>query len=164
MILGQSAGIAAAMSVQENKSVQELPYPQLRQRLLAQGQVLELPVITPEPPTVNSIAVKTLPGIVLDNTKASLSGDWARSTNFKPYIGTDYLHDEKKGDGKSSATFRFRVPKTGRYQLLMAYSAHETRAKNVPLTVACGANKTTLTVDQTKPMPPGKTLSSYRYD
>jgi len=43
MILGQSAGVAAAMAAKEDTAVQELPYPKLRERLLAQGQVLELP-------------------------------------------------------------------------------------------------------------------------
>ncbi len=47
MILGQSAGIAAALAAKENHSVQELPYPALRTRLLAQGQVLELPALAP---------------------------------------------------------------------------------------------------------------------
>lgn len=44
MILGQSAGIAAALAADEGVSVQELAYPTLRARLLASGQVLELPV------------------------------------------------------------------------------------------------------------------------
>jgi len=43
MILGQSAGIAAALAAAEEVSVQELPYPKLKDRLLAQGQVLDLP-------------------------------------------------------------------------------------------------------------------------
>ena len=45
MILGQSAGIAAALTAKNEQelSVQKLPYPKLRERLLAQGQVLELP-------------------------------------------------------------------------------------------------------------------------
>lgn len=45
MILGQSAGIAAAMTSkdEQQRSVQQLPYAKLRERLLAQGQVLELP-------------------------------------------------------------------------------------------------------------------------
>jgi hypothetical protein len=43
MILGQSAGIAAALAADKNVAVQDLPYPELRKRLLAQGQVLELP-------------------------------------------------------------------------------------------------------------------------
>jgi hypothetical protein len=45
MILGQSAGIAAALSAKQNAAVQTLPYPALRARLLAQGQVLDLPTL-----------------------------------------------------------------------------------------------------------------------
>src|SRR6185295_16147295 len=47
MILGQSAGIAAALSAKQNVAVQKLPYPALRERLLAQKQVLDLPVLPP---------------------------------------------------------------------------------------------------------------------
>jgi hypothetical protein len=43
MIIGQSAGIAAALAAEQNVAVQDLPYPELRKRLLAQGQVLDLP-------------------------------------------------------------------------------------------------------------------------
>ncbi|MCA9188337.1 MAG: FAD-dependent oxidoreductase [Pirellulaceae bacterium] len=45
MVLGQSAGIAAALTCKEQpqRSVQELSYSRLRDRLLGQGQVLELP-------------------------------------------------------------------------------------------------------------------------
>ncbi len=45
MILGQSAGIAAALAARDGGSVQTLAYPKLRARLLAQGQVLELPAV-----------------------------------------------------------------------------------------------------------------------
>ena len=43
MVIGQSAGIAGALSAKENVAVQSLPYAKLRERLLAQGQILELP-------------------------------------------------------------------------------------------------------------------------
>ena len=43
MLLGQSAGIAAALAAKADVTVQELPYPKLRERLLAQKQVLDLP-------------------------------------------------------------------------------------------------------------------------
>ena len=42
MILGQSAGVAAALSARQGVAVQDLEYVALRRRLLAQGQVLEL--------------------------------------------------------------------------------------------------------------------------
>lgn len=159
MILGQSAGIAAAMSAKQNVSVQKLPYPALRERLLAQKQVLELPVLPPLPPepvTPMSIDPKTLPGIVLDDEKAELKGEWKRTANFRPHIGTGYLHDDQRGDGNSTATFRFKAPAAGRYELKMAYSAHETRAKKVPVTVHSGTHKTELHVDETLPLPKGE--------
>lgn len=43
MVIGQGAGVAAALAAKDGVAVQELPYPKLRTRLLAQGQVLELP-------------------------------------------------------------------------------------------------------------------------
>jgi len=43
MILGQSAGIAAALAAEADVAVQDLPYADLEPRLLAQNQVLELP-------------------------------------------------------------------------------------------------------------------------
>lgn len=163
MILGQSAGIAAAMSARQDTAVQKLPYPALRERLLAQKQVLDLPVLPdlpPEPATPMSIDPKTLSGIVLDDAQAELQGPWSRSANFKPHIGTGYLHDDRRGDGKSTATFRFKAPQAGHYELRMAYSPHETRAAAVPVTVQSGAHQTRITADQTLPLPAGAAFRS----
>jgi hypothetical protein len=43
MTVGHSAGVAAALAAKENSNVQQLDYPKLRERLLAQKQVLDLP-------------------------------------------------------------------------------------------------------------------------
>jgi hypothetical protein len=40
MILGQSAATAAALAIDGGTSVQDVPYDQLRARLLADGQIL----------------------------------------------------------------------------------------------------------------------------
>lgn len=50
MILGQSAGVAAALSAKQNVAVQKLPYLTLREHLLKQKQVLDLPALPPLPP------------------------------------------------------------------------------------------------------------------
>jgi hypothetical protein len=163
MILGQSAGIAAAMSAKQNLAVQKLPYPALRERLLAQKQVLDLPVLAdlpPEPKGAVNIDPKTLPGIVLDDEQAELKGEWSRSSNFKPHIGTGYRHDDNRGDGESITIFRFNAPKPGTYDLRMAYSAHETRATKVPVTIESGGRKTEIQVDQTKLLPAGEAFRS----
>lgn len=156
MILGQSAGIAAALAARQDVSVQDLPYDQLRERLVAQGQILELPEIPELPAEAMVIDPAKLPGVVLDDTKAELAGTWSHSRNFPNHIGQGYLHDEKLSDGNSKATFRFTVPKTGRYHLNMAYSAHETRSTRVPLTIDNADQSTQVTVDQTEPLPAGK--------
>jgi len=147
MVIGQSAGIAAALSAREGVAVQELPYARLRERLLAQGQVLELP---PEPEDP-----RDRPG-VLDDAEAELTGTWKRSTNFERHVGNGYLHDDRRGDGESRAVFRYTAPESGDYVLSMAYSAHETRAENVPVVVTSGSNEQRLAVDQTRPLPSGE--------
>lgn len=161
MIIGQSAGVAAAWAAKLDCAVQHLSYPFLRRHLLAQGQVLELPVVVQQPATADPLDVKDLPGIVLDDQLAKFTGKWAKSTNFKPHIGVGYVFSgqesaNQKGDGESTATFRFKVPVSGKYRLLMAYSAHPSRATNVPVVVSSGSGQEQIIVDQTQPLPPGK--------
>jgi hypothetical protein len=43
MILGQSAAIAAGLALDQDVAVQRIPYPELRRRLLAAGQILQWP-------------------------------------------------------------------------------------------------------------------------
>ena len=160
MAIGQSAGIAAALAAKAGVSVQALEYAQLRARLLAQHQVLDLPVLPPVGKVARSsgpvsIDSKSLPGLILDDAQAELSGDWERSTNFKPHVGTGYLHDEQRSDGKSRATFRFKAPADGDFELRMAYSAHPTRTTRLPVTLTNGPQVQTFTVDQTIALPSG---------
>ena len=161
MVIGQGAGVAAALAAKENVAVQELEYEMLRERLLAQKQVLNLPEASrnlTKKLSPSSIGPKSLSGIVLDDTQASLVGNWSRSTNFKPYIGNGYVFAGQEriiSDAKSTATFHFKVPNSGQYQLSMAYSPHETRATNIPVNVMSGLYRKTISVDQTIPLPVG---------
>ena len=43
MTIGQSAGVAAALAAKDGVDVQQLDYARLKERLLAQKQVLEIP-------------------------------------------------------------------------------------------------------------------------
>jgi hypothetical protein len=153
MVIGQGAGVAAALSARNDVAVQDLAYPKLRERLLAQGQALDLP------PASDSIDTGKLAGIVLDDAEAELTGDWSRSATFKPYIGKGYAFCGENDTAateqeQAQAIFRFKAPTTGAYDLLMAYSPHETRAANVPVTVTSGAHESVFSVDQTRPLPP----------
>ena len=161
MAIGQSTGIAAALAARAGVTVQALDYPTLRTRLLAQKVVLDLPVLPPVGKVARSsgpvsIDSKSLPGLILDDAQAELSGDWERSTNFKPHVGTGYLHDEQRSDGKSRAVFRFKAPADGDFELRMAYSAHATRTTRLPVTIVGGGTEYRFTVDQTQPLPAGE--------
>lgn len=161
MIIGQSAGIAAALAASQDKTVQQIDYVDLRDRMLAQNQVLKLPAVPGGTATVDSVAASSLSGIVLDDSEAILSGEWLHSTNFKPYINAGYRfigepNVKSEGDDIATATFRLKPPSTGEYQLLLAYSAHPTRATKVPVTVESGTYREGFTVDQTLPLPSEK--------
>lgn len=155
MVLGQSAGVAAALAVKTQRSVQELPYPELRARLIAQSQALDLlplPPLPPAPPKAVNVDPATLPGIVLDDSTAEKQGDWQSSTNFRPHVGTGYLHDGDSTKGSASIVFRTEIPKAGRYEIRLAYSPHATRATNVPLTIA---GQQPIIVNQREPLDAG---------
>ncbi len=155
MVLGHSAGVAAALASQRNEAVQALPYEVLRERLLAQGQALD-PLSLPElPPPLAGIEVATLPGLVLDDQTAEREGVWQHSTNFKPYIGIGYRHDEDSAKGQMRLVFRPEIPEAGRYRIALAYSPHPTRAANVPVTVTVAEQQTVFQVDQRLPLDAG---------
>jgi hypothetical protein len=163
MSLGQSAGVAAAISAKQNIAVQQLQYPELRARLLAQRQVLDLPVLSDQPSekrSVTNIDPKSLPGLVLDDSQADLKGRWSHSSGFKPHVGSGYQHDERRADGESIAMFCFSAPSRGKYDIRMAYSAHDTRATNVPVTIESRGRAIVFKVDQRVRMNDGEVFRS----
>ncbi len=147
MILGQSAATAAVLALERELPVQRLPYAVLRERLLADEQVLDLPAVYP--PKV-SIAPASLPGIVLDDEDAEWQGVWVGSTSASPFLGTGYRHDNHEEPGRKSAQFTANLP-TGQYQVRLAYTSHANRATNVPVTVQHADGNALQHVDQRRP-------------
>ena len=74
-----------------------------------------------------------LPGIVVDDEQAKLTGQWTEGENLINFIGTHYTYAGPKG--KASALFEFKVPASGRYEVRFAYQPHENRASNAAVTV-----------------------------
>ena len=142
-------------------SVQELPYPTLaRAACSRRGKCSTCPccpICLRQPQAASSIDPKIAARHRARRCAGGTDrGPWSRSSNFKPHVGTGYLHDDQRADGQSIAIFRFTRPKTGRYDLRMAYSPHETRATTVPVVIESGGRKTELSVDQTLPLPSGE--------
>lgn len=156
MVLGHSAGVAAALAAKQQIAVQDLSYAALRERLLAQGQALDplpLPPL-PTPAELGAIDPSTLSGIVLDDRDAEKEGRWVHSTNFKPFVGQGYVYDGDPPKVPSRLTFRPEIPRAGRYHLRLAYSPHPTRAAHVPLTIVTEGESQRIEVDQRQPLEP----------
>lgn len=130
MVLGQSSATAACFALDAGVAVQDLDYPRLKERLLADRQVLEWN----GPKKVAAIDPKSLPGIVVDNAAARLTGEWLTSASIGGYIGTEYLHDNAEGRGLKSAAFVAQVPK-GSYEVRVAYTPNPNRATNVHVSI-----------------------------
>jgi len=150
LALGQSAATAAALAVDAGVPVQKVGYAALRKRLLADGQVLELPRTAGR----RGLAAKALAGVVVDDADAETEGAWTPSAALGPYVGSGYRHDGDAGKGKKSATFRAKLA-PGRYEVRVAFTASGNRSAAVPVVVHHPRGPTRVVVDQSRPPGPG---------
>ena len=58
----------------------------------------------------------------MDDTEAKVVGDWVKSKAIKTYIGEGYLHDANEGKGEKTVTFAPNFPKSGRFEVRLAYA------------------------------------------
>jgi hypothetical protein len=142
MALGHAAGMAASIAVQVRKPVQDIDVIQLRWTLAGKGMVL-----SPE---------QVLAAPAIDDSKATLLGNWSNSQSQSGYIGRGYITDGNEGKGLKSARFTTTLPLAANYELFFWYTPASNRASNVPVVI----NGTKLFVDERKPLPaPGQPVS-----
>jgi hypothetical protein len=163
MILGQSAATAAALAIDGKLDVQAVDYAKLRERLLADKQVLEYAA----PPRPGAIDPKKLSGVVVDDDAAERKGFEGTSTSVAPYVGVGYRHDGGTDRGRQTIRYVPDLPAAGRYEVRLAYTANANRATNAPVTVAHGDGKSVVKVNQRKPGPIDKawvSLGAFRFE
>lgn len=150
MILGQSAATAAVMAIESGIAVQAVPYASLRERLLADGQVLDLPPIAPPREILTSAS---LPGIVVDDEAARYEGEWTTSTSGPVFVGIGYRHDgfgTSVVPGVKLAVFEATLPAAGEYEVRVSYPPNSNRARNARVTIHASAGERTVILDQRK--------------
>ena len=138
MALGQSAATAAVLAVERGVSVQAVPRDLLRERLLADGQVLEW--TGPRP--AKGVPAASLPGVVADDADAVLTGDWAGSRAVAPFVGRGYRAASWDGTGDPpAAVFTLEVPAEGEYELRIAGPPHPNRTRSAFVLVSDGSHE-----------------------
>ena len=94
-----------------------------------------------------------LNGIVIDQRDGEMHGEWVASTYTKPFLGQDYAHDDNQGKGAKEFRFSVSLPKSGRYEVRLAYTSGTNRATNVPITIVSVDGETQVTVNERKAPP-----------
>jgi hypothetical protein len=131
------------------------PHPDAAPNTHAPGEVDNpalVPFIVPDP--------GALPGIVVDETAATLIGKWQYSTHTPPYVGLGYLHDQSSDKGRKSVTFTPDLPRAGRYEVRLAHCYNVRRATNAPVTIRHADGETTVRVNQQEAPPHGRLFRS----
>jgi hypothetical protein len=147
MIMGQSAATAASQAIDGKTTVQQIDYAKLRERLVADGQIIEW---TGPARKSSDIDPKSLPGIVVDDADGKFTGEWVHSGASKS-IGVGYQHDGNTEKGHMTAVFKPAIKEAGSYELFLLYPPLDNRASNVPVTVAVGGGESkTVTVNEKK--------------
>ncbi|NNM29641.1 MAG: DUF1549 domain-containing protein, partial [Akkermansiaceae bacterium] len=115
----------------------------------------------PKPPAAkNGVAPGDLAGLVLDDTRAELTGEWTPSTSVPSYVGAGYIHDNHGKKGEKSALFRPAIPASGEYEVRVSYSSGPNRSANTPVTVGHADGESTVRINQKKPAKHGRLLHS----
>ena len=149
MVMGQSAATAASLAIDAKTSVQAIDYAKLKERLLADKQVLDFD----SPPIVDrpTISKQDLGGIVVDDAEAELTGFGSEGSTTPGFVGEGYRHDGDAGKGQQRARFVPVLKEAGKYQVGITYGALANRATNVPVIVHHADGETKVIVNQRKP-------------
>ena len=133
MVLGQSAATAAATAAENGVPLQDVPYPALRERLVADGQVLEWTG------GGKRVAASSLEGQVADDEAATYTGTWTRSRSIGPHVGRGYRVATWDGAGKApTAAFALTAPTAGRYAVRLSAVPHPNRSADAVVAVSVG--------------------------
>lgn len=185
-MIGEVVGKAASVCLRNQctpREVYERYYPELEELMKLPGAarrktVSETPALPadykPLPPVATpgaaastgapGLAVNTLPGLALDDTQATLTGKWGSGAGLPGYYGNGYRYRGGKDEG--TATYDFKVPVTGKYEVRVNFAPHENRATKAPISIVSATGRTAVTVNQREPAPDKgfAALGSYRFE
>jgi hypothetical protein len=166
-MMGVVVGKAAALCVQHDVTPREVYYQHLGDLI----ELLQIPgnvrrasltdefAVDPSLPVIEEeetewITLSQLDGIVIDDDKAKLIGEWTHGDGLKNHVENGYRYvGAAKGDDVASATFEISVPEDGEYEVRISHQAHENRSSKTPVTVNSAGGAVTINVNQ-KVAPP----------
>ncbi len=86
--------------------------------------------------------------VIVDNSSATVTGDWLPGTYRPNYYDADYLHDKNTDKGNKSVTFTPTLTQDGQYNVYMWWPEAPIWATNVPVDVSHDEGTSTVSVDE----------------
>ncbi|MCB1277656.1 FAD-dependent oxidoreductase [Prosthecobacter sp.] len=151
MVMGQSAATAAVIAIDSGKEVQQIDYAKLKEKLLADGQVLDFE--SPPMPERAHLTKEQLGGIVVDDSEAELTGFTSEGHTTPGFVGEGYRHDGDAEKGTQKARFIPNLPAAGKYRVAITYTALANRADNVPVIIHHADGEEKIIVNEKKKAP-----------
>ena len=93
------------------------------------------------------VQAKDLPGIVVDNPEAKVTGRWSKSSGVPNHVGTEYLFSSTQG---SKVIYPVAFPAEGRYEVRITIAQHANRAPKALVTVLHNDGNQSFRIDQRK--------------
>ena len=93
------------------------------------------------------LQAKNLPGIVVDNPDAKVTGRWSQSSGVTNHVGTEYLFSRT---ANSKVVYPVTFPKRGKYEVRMTIAPHSNRAPKALVTVRHKDGEESFRIDQRK--------------
>jgi hypothetical protein len=163
-MMGVVVGKAAALSSQHDASPREVYYQHLDELV----KLMQLPgnvrrasladefAVDPNLPDLGEPEMDWLPktqldGIVVDDEEAKLTGTWTEGAGLPGYVENGYQYASPAAPGSdkvATATFEFRVPADGEYEVRISHQAHENRSSKTAVTVVSADGEKTQPVNQ----------------
>ena len=171
-MMGEVVGKAASICVAREclpRDVYEQYLGELKELLTLPGQARRetvggplkmpatLPVARAEGPP-SGLDPASFVGQLMDDCAVRKVGAWTEGTGLKGYVGYGYLY---AGDNtQASIEFEQTLKISGRYEVLLAYLAHENRGPRVPVTLEVGGREIKVAIDMREPPPIEKGFAS----
>ena len=99
---------------------------------------------------LGGINASSLPGVIIDDTKAELTGNWGENTGLKKFVAPHYLVTKT-----GTARFNFEITEAGTWDIRLNWQPHESRSSKTKVQLEIdGKVVAENIVDQTKPAQP----------
>jgi hypothetical protein len=96
---------------------------------------------------VKRIAPQSLAGIVVDDSRAKLVGQWTDGAGLTPLVGESYHYADPKAPAE--ARFEFQIVEAGKYEVRIAWMGHENRSSRTSCSIErAGAKPIKLRLNQ----------------